>query len=32
MIPCLNVNPLWVSAISKWIKEYAGGNQQMILA
>lgn len=32
MIPCLNVHPLWVSAITKWIKEYAGGNQQMILA
>jgi ferrochelatase len=31
MIPCLNVHPLWVSAIIKWIKEYAGGNQQMIL-
>lgn len=31
-IPCLNVNPLWVSAISKWLKEYADGNQQMVLA
>ncbi len=32
MIPCLNVHPLWVGAITKWIREYAGGNQQMILA
>lgn len=31
MIPCLNINPLWVSAIAKWIKEYSAGNQQMIL-
>jgi ferrochelatase len=32
MIPCLNVHPLWVSTIAKWIKDYANGNQQMILA
>jgi protoporphyrin/coproporphyrin ferrochelatase len=32
MIPCLNVHPLWVSTITKWIKEYVNGNQQMILA
>ncbi|MBI3720371.1 MAG: ferrochelatase [Sphingobacteriales bacterium] len=32
MIPCLNVHPLWVSAISKWLKEYADGNKEMILA
>lgn len=31
MIPCLNVHPLWVGAIAKWIKDYAGGNQEMIL-
>lgn len=31
IIPCLNVNPLWISAMVKWIKEYADGNQQMIL-
>jgi len=31
MIPCLNVHPLWVSAITKWIKEYAEGNKEMIL-
>ena len=32
MIPCLNVHPLWVNAITKWIKAYAEGNQQMVLA
>jgi len=31
MIPCLNIHPLWVSAITKWIKEYANGNKEMIL-
>ena len=31
MIPCLNVHPLWVSTIAKWMREYAEGNQQMIL-
>lgn len=30
IIPCLNVHPLWVSAIAKWIKEYAKGNREMI--
>jgi ferrochelatase len=30
MIPCLNVHPLWVGAIAKWIKEYVGGNNEMI--
>lgn len=32
LIPCLNVHPLWVSAMVKWIHEYANGNQEMILA
>ena len=31
MIPCLNVHPLWVNAITKWIKEYGQGNNEMIL-
>lgn len=31
MIPCLNVHPLWVSAIAKWVKEYAAGSKAMIL-
>jgi ferrochelatase len=32
MIPCLNVHPLWVAAITKWITEYAAGNEEMVLA
>jgi protoporphyrin/coproporphyrin ferrochelatase len=31
IVPCLNVHPLWVGAIAKWIKEYAGGNREMVL-
>lgn len=31
MIPCLNVHPLWVSAIANWVKEYVNGNNEMIL-
>jgi ferrochelatase len=31
LIPCLNVYPLWISALAKWIKEYANGNQEMII-
>ena len=31
MIPCLNVHPLWVSAIAKWVKEYVGGSKEMVL-
>ncbi|HJS55486.1 MAG TPA: ferrochelatase, partial [Chitinophagaceae bacterium] len=31
MIPCLNVHPLWIGAITKWIKEYANGSREMVL-
>ena len=31
IIPCLNVHPLWVSAIAKWVKDYVNGNKEMIL-
>jgi ferrochelatase len=31
-IPCLNVHPLWVAAIRKWIGEVESGNKQMLLA
>lgn len=31
MIPCLNVHPLWVNALAKWVKEYARGNKEMVL-
>ncbi|WP_082886408.1 ferrochelatase [Flavisolibacter tropicus] len=32
MIPCLNVHPLWVSTMAKWIKEYATGSKEMVLS
>ncbi|MFN2456576.1 MAG: ferrochelatase, partial [Chitinophagaceae bacterium] len=31
MIPCLNVHPLWVSAIAKWIKKYAERDKETAL-
>ena len=31
MIPCLNVHPLWVAAVTKWIKEYMKGSVEMVL-
>jgi ferrochelatase len=32
MIPCLNTNPVWISALAKWSGEYAKGSQEMILS
>ena len=32
MIPCLNIHPLWISALGKWVKEYSEGNKKMVLA
>jgi ferrochelatase len=31
MIPCLNVHPLWVKAISGWVQQVKEGNKSMIL-
>ena len=31
MIPCLNVEPLWVQALAGWVRDYAGGDKTMIL-
>ena len=31
VIPCLNVHPLWVRAIAKWVGEYTNGSNEMIL-
>ena len=31
LIPCLNVHPLWVGTLVKWIEEYVKGNQEMVL-
>ena len=30
MIPCLNTNPLWVSALKSWLDESAGQKQEML--
>ena len=30
-VPCLNVHPLWVSTLAKWLKETGAGNREMIL-
>ncbi|HEV7620226.1 MAG TPA: ferrochelatase [Flavisolibacter sp.] len=32
LVPCLNVHPLWVSALAKWVNEYAHGSKEMILS
>lgn len=31
MAPCLNVHPLWVGALAKWVKEYVEGSTEMVL-
>lgn len=31
MIPCLNVHPLWVETLEKWVNEVREGNREMIL-
>ena len=31
MIPCLNVEPLWVQTLAGWVKGYATGDETMIL-
>jgi protoporphyrin/coproporphyrin ferrochelatase len=30
MIPCLNIHPLWVKVLGKWVRDYAAGNEEMI--
>ncbi|MDB5253809.1 MAG: ferrochelatase [Flaviaesturariibacter sp.] len=30
LIPCLNVHPLWVSTLAKWVADYAGGSRAMV--
>jgi ferrochelatase len=32
MIPCLNLHPLWVSALKSWMDDIANGNKEMLLA
>lgn len=31
LIPCLNTASLWITTLANWIKEYEGGDKQMIL-
>jgi ferrochelatase len=31
-VPCLNVHPLWVGTLAKWIRETANGNEEMLLS
>lgn len=31
MIPCLNVDPLWVRALAGWVEAYSAGDRSMIL-
>ncbi|MCE3283570.1 MAG: ferrochelatase [Chitinophagaceae bacterium] len=31
LIPCMNVHPLWVDAITAWIKDYFAGDRRMVL-
>jgi ferrochelatase len=31
MIPCLNVHPLWIRVMAKWVRECFSGSKEMIL-
>lgn len=31
VIPCLNVNPLWIQALATWTKGFAAGKKEMLL-
>ena len=30
-IPCMNVQPLWIKALETYVKDFAGGNKELIL-
>jgi ferrochelatase len=32
MIPCMNVHPLWIKALTKYAKDFAEGKTEMVLA
>jgi ferrochelatase len=32
LIPCLNVNPLWVATMAKWVRGYARGSKEMVFS
>lgn len=31
VIPCLNVHPLWIGALAKWVKNYTAGEKELVL-
>jgi ferrochelatase len=31
LIPCLNVHPLWISTMAKWVEDYVAGDTTMLL-
>jgi ferrochelatase len=31
MIACLNTNPLWVSVLRNWVKDFEAGSGEMVL-
>jgi len=31
VIPCLNVNPLWVQSLASWVKDITNGQKQLLL-
>lgn len=31
LVPCLNLHPLWINAMVKWLKEYAAGSREMVM-
>jgi ferrochelatase len=31
LIPCLNVHPLWITTMAKWLQEYEAGSTKMVL-
>ncbi len=31
LVPCMNVNPLWVDTLAKWVGEYVSGKREMVL-
>ncbi len=31
LIPCLNVHPMWIAALSGWLNNYLSGNKEMLL-
>ncbi len=32
LVPCLNVHPLWVKTLAKWVNEFAKGGKEMVIS